>query len=931
MSERRGAPRRQARQDVTDRNRPPQERGGLVAALEQMSDGVIVQDAGGTISYANAALLAWGGFSLDDLVGQDAATIAVPLLGPENLAALVKAAAAGVPWTSDTDVARPDGSVRHVELTATPVRDSSGTVMSHVILIRDVTRMREMENALAQSERRFREALADVALVAVMLDADGIVTFANRHLLRLTGWEEGEVVGQDWFARLVPPEEQTRGRAAHRAALARGTAPPGWPWRLVTRRGETLAIDWSSAFTRDESGSVIGLVSLGNDVTAREAARAALERSEARLRTALDVMLDGVTLLSAIRDEQGAIADFRVDSANSALGLIGGVAAGQQVGRSLLEMFPAHGTNGLLQAFIRVVETGVPFEADGFRYVDPDAAGGPLDEVLDLRAARLGEGVVMSVRDVTDHHRADREMRRLATAIDQSSDAVMITGAAGAIEYVNPAFQQASGYASEEVLGQNPRILKSGVHGPAFYGAMWAALTSGQSFTSEMTNRRKDGSLFREDAVISPVRDRTGTITSYVAVKRDVTRERASEAAREREARERSLIADTLVGVQAQATPEATSEAILRQVVRLSGIATARLSYFTALDPGIPLAFVRADGVAVPMERAPLQRARTLAERARAGPWIEAWKGNTQHPYDRLFRELGVVAVAHAPIRHGDEVIGLLSVSSSEAGAVQRLTESLPAILEFATLAGAILAPAITGLSEVGDTRARVAQIITTRAFRPVFQPVVDISTRRHVGYEALTRFADGSRPDLAFAQAAAAGLGLELEMATLQAAIAAAVRLPLDAWLSLNVSPDLLLAGGRLSAVLARSARPIVLEVTEHTAIADYAAVRAAIAELGAGIRIAVDDAGSGVANLSHIIELRPAFVKLDLTLVRGLDRDLSRRAMVVGMLHFASEAGCETIAEGVETVEELDVLRSLGVRLAQGYLLGRPAAAES
>ena len=128
-------------------------------------------------------------------------------------------------------------------------------------------------------------------------------------------------------------------------------------------------------------------------------------------------------------------------------------------------------------------------------------------------------------RDVTERHRGEREMRRLSTAIEQSTDAVVITDTSGAIEYVNPAFEQVTGYSSDEVLGQNPRILKSGVQGPAFYAAMWATLTSGHSFTGDLINRRKDGSLFQEESVVSAVRDEAGVITSYVAVKRDVTGE----------------------------------------------------------------------------------------------------------------------------------------------------------------------------------------------------------------------------------------------------------------------------------------------------------------------------------------------------------------------------------------------------------------------
>ncbi len=676
---------------------------------------------------------------------------------------------------------------------------------------------------------------------------------------------------------------------------------------------------------------MVGLTRLGTDVTEREEARLELAASEERMRTALDSMLEGVSVLSAMREDGGRIVDFRLDYSNPAIGRISRVAASDQVGRTLLDLFPAHRTNGLFDAYVNVVETGVPFESGSFRYLDPSAAGGPLDQVLEHRAARLGDGYVISVRDISEHHRLDVDRRRLSTAIEQSADAVMITDAAARIEYVNPAFERVTGYSSDEVLGQNPRILQSGVQGPAFYAAMWAALSSGHTFVGDMTNRRKDGSLFQEEAVISPIHDDAGAITSYVAVKRDVTRERAFEAAQERMARERALIVSALADLKVLPTAAATADLICRQVASLAGIATANLAYFTLEGPVMPLAFVRADGGRGPLRRLPFQHSRRLRERAEEGPWVEAWVRRPWHPYDRLFAELGVEAVAHAPIRHDGRVVGYLTATSTDANAVAWLTESLPALLEFAGFAGALVGPAIADLTEAGTIRSRIADIIRSNAYRPVFQPVVDLETGAHVGYEALTRFSDGTAPDLVFADARAAGLEAELELATLAASITAAAGLPLHAWLSLNVSPGLLSGDARLAALLRRSDRPIVLEVTEHVPVDDYAALRAAIGGLRPTVRVAVDDAGSGVANFSHIVELRPAFVKLDIGLVRGIDSDLTRQALMVGLLHFATESASQTIAEGVETEEELAILRRLGVPFAQGYLLGRPAAVEA
>jgi PAS domain S-box-containing protein len=698
---------------------------------------------------------------------------------------------------------------------------------------------------------------------------------------------------------------------------------------LVVEALRTGATDY---VLKQRLGALVPAVrrALAEGAARRERARLEdeLATSQAAMRGALDAMAEPFTICEAVRDAEGTILDFRVVFANRAAGAFVGGSPETLIGGPLSEWMANLWGRPYRDVLREILETGGHWTEDGAEWVAPGRNGKAARRLVDVEIAAFGDGLYAVWRDVTERHRAEREMRRLATAIEQSADAVVITDAAGAIEYANPAFERVSGYTRDEVLGQNPRILKSGVQGPAFYAGMWAALTAGSCFVGDMTNRRKDGSLFQEEAVISPVRDQDeGSITGYVAVKRNVTRERSLEATQERMARERALIAGTLADLKVLPTPAATADLICRQVAGLTGIATCRVLYFAVEEPAEPLAFVRADGIPERLARVPIRRGRTLQERAAQGPWVEVWVRQPSHPYDRLFRDLGVKALAHVPIRYGGRLIGLLSVTSADALAIEQLSESLPALIEFAGFAGALLGPAIADLSQVDLARVRISQTITERAFRPVFQPIVDLASRVNVGYEALTRFSSGMGPDLVFADARVAGLEAELELVTLSAAVLAAAGLPRGAWLSLNVSPSLVEGEGRLAGILHRADRPIVLEVTEHVPIADYGALRAAMGRLRPEVRVAVDDAGAGVANFGHIVELRPAFVKVDIGLVRGIDADLTRQALMVGLLHFASESASQTIAEGVETEEELATLRRLGVPLAQGYLLGRPA----
>jgi PAS domain S-box-containing protein len=531
--------------------------------------------------------------------------------------------------------------------------------------------------------------------------------------------------------------------------------------------------------------------------------------------------------------------------------------------------------------------------------------------------------------DQTDALRISVERDLLATVVEQVADSVVIADLDARITYVNSAFERVSGYSRDEVLGKNPRILSSGVQSRSFYESMWAALLNGSPWVSDLVNRRKDGSLYTEEAVISPIHDATGAVTSYVAVKRDVTRERQIQDRSRRLGRERALIAETLSGLRPGDAPEATAQAICRQVLNLSGVVAAQLFIFEIDSRAVSIGFAIAGHPDPQLRRLPSIPSKDLRGRAAQGPWIQPWSARVGDPYFEELKHLGDHLVASAPVRSNNDLIGLLVIDAAPSLDQAGLAESLVALVEFADLAGALLSRDVADRTDPGSARVEIRDLIDRDAFEPVFQPIVDMGSNAIVGYEALTRFADGVSAEVRFAEASAAGLGLELEMATLQSVWAAAKDLPTSAFVSLNVSPALILAGLPLRSLLRGKRRKVVLEVTEHAAIDDYEALRAAVADLGPRTELAVDDAGAGFSSLRHILELKPAYVKLDRWLVAGLETDEARRAMIVGLQHFARTTGCLLIAEGVETLDELTALRGMNIRLGQGYLLGRPTAA--
>jgi EAL domain-containing protein (putative c-di-GMP-specific phosphodiesterase class I) len=219
--------------------------------------------------------------------------------------------------------------------------------------------------------------------------------------------------------------------------------------------------------------------------------------------------------------------------------------------------------------------------------------------------------------------------------------------------------------------------------------------------------------------------------------------------------------------------------------------------------------------------------------------------------------------------------------------------------------------------------RREIIDIVENERFHIVFEPVVHLPTGVTVGYEALTRFDAGIAPDRCFDLAQSVDLGSALESACARAALREARTLPADAWLAVNFSPSAVIDGSA-AAALAGATRDLVVEITEHNQIDDYAVVRDAIAGCG-DVRVAVDDAGAGFASLRHILELQPDIIKLDIALVRDIDTDPARQALAAGLRHFAALTGTTLVAEGVETMAEANAVRELGVELAQGFLFSR------
>ncbi|MFY0409209.1 sensor domain-containing phosphodiesterase [Solicola sp. PLA-1-18] len=288
-------------------------------------------------------------------------------------------------------------------------------------------------------------------------------------------------------------------------------------------------------------------------------------------------------------------------------------------------------------------------------------------------------------------------------------------------------------------------------------------------------------------------------------------------------------------------------------------------------------------------------------------------------------QDLGIAAFIGVPVTRRDgSLYGTLCVYAHSAR--PELGERDETVLR----AAARMLSVVVEEEEADERRragqlARLDTLLASGGPDLVFQPLTELSTGVTVGFEALSRFAEGT-PDAWFDMARSIGATSRLELAALDQAVLALGSAP--GYVAVNISAATVMAPGFEDHVGHLPLERLVLEITEHEPVEDYDALTRSLRGLrDRGLRLAIDDAGAGFASMRHVIALEPDIIKLDISLVRGIDDHLGRQAFAAAMAAFASKIEATTVAEGIETAAELAALRDIGVELGQGFHLARPA----
>ncbi len=495
---------------------------GMIYAFRRRADGTM------SLPYTNAALEQVYGLSLE-AVRRDAQPL-FDAIDPGDRTrvaqSIARSARTLTPWREEFRICNPRIGTRWLAAHALPSREQDGGTLWHGFAA-DITPEKEAQQALVESEERYRTLVQTAFDWIWEVDLEGCFTFTSPQLQEVLGYRPEEVHGRSAFD-LMSPTEAARLRDVFQHAATSHAPVREFRTSRRHRDGREVITDTSAVPLVGPDGVCRGFRGVDRDVTARVQTETAIRISEEQFRAVFE--------LAAIAMAQTNPATGRFVNVNRRMCDLTGYTAAELLERSIADLTHPDDREADWQDYTRLVQGQTPDYQREKRYVRKDGSiAWVLVNVTLLRdAAGHPYRTLAAIQDMTERRQLDLQLRLLHQAVEQSPACIVITDAEGRIEYVNPRFTELTGYTREEAQGVNPRILQSGVTPRSVFQTLWREITSGRQWRGEFCNRKKSGELYWEQACISPVVDRSGRITRYLAVKEDITAQKQAAVERER-------------------------------------------------------------------------------------------------------------------------------------------------------------------------------------------------------------------------------------------------------------------------------------------------------------------------------------------------------------------------------------------------------------
>jgi PAS domain S-box-containing protein len=488
--------------------------------VEASPDGIFIQQQNRFVLVNAAAFKLLGASRCEELIGRDVFDFIHPDFHSIIRDRIVQAGQQEQPMPLlEIKFVRLDGSIVEVKTSSTRFQFQGRPAL--LVVMRDITEQRQAEEAL-NYERFLWQTMLDTSPDHIYFkDTQSRFIKSSKAQSEQFGLKSpDEMVGKTDFDFFN--EAHARPAFEDEQEIIRTGQP------IIAKKEQEVWNDghvtWASSTKmpiQDKTGKIIGIMGISRDITENNQTEEALRNSEVRYRRLFESAKDGILILDA---ETGMVLDV-----NPFLVELLGLSSEAFRRKTVWELGFAKDIFANQNNFTELQKN------EYIRYEDLaiETSDGRRIEVEFVSNAYQAGGkkvIQCNIRDITERKRAEESQIRLATAVEQASESIVITDTGGTILYVNPAFEKSTGYTSAEALGRNPRMLKSGKQDAGFYRQMWDVLKRGEVWHGHFINIRKDGKPYEEDATISPVRDSKGAVINYVAVKRDVTNEAHLEA-----------------------------------------------------------------------------------------------------------------------------------------------------------------------------------------------------------------------------------------------------------------------------------------------------------------------------------------------------------------------------------------------------------------
>ncbi len=423
----------------------------------------------------------------------------------------------GVPFRGNYRHRTKDGNWVYLEAVGTNYLDDP-EIEGIVLNIRDITVHKQFEDSLKRSRAHLDKLVSNSNDILVIMDENGRELYVSETVEKVTGFSAEEVVGTVCLEHFHPDDVEFLTEK-----LREGIDNPGKPLRIEYRRkhknGGWVYLEAIGTNFLDDP-DIQGIVVNARDITERKKVEKGLRDSKERFRLLVSLLPEAVWEA----DLEGKLRFVN----QKFLEQLGYTQADIEAGLNGFDIFAMPGRQVCMEKTMAVLN-GAKTEITEYEMLRKDGTSFPALVHSDLVREDgkptyfIGIGI-----DITEHKQAELERSRLAAAIEQSSETILITDREGNIQYVNPSFERITGYSRSEALGKNPRILKSGQQSENFYRSMWETLSSGKTWQGKVANKRRDGSIYHEDVTTFPVLNEIGEIVNYVAVKRDMTEQMKS-------------------------------------------------------------------------------------------------------------------------------------------------------------------------------------------------------------------------------------------------------------------------------------------------------------------------------------------------------------------------------------------------------------------